>query len=642
MANRYTRITPSKFNPLTAGEIFQVPLSKQRQHDEALAKYDELGLFDINRLSEDDEAARAYIDKYKSGVNTEIDSIMKSGVTNRSKRNIRKMMQERTDWLSSDKEGGQMVANYDAYTKNKKDLENLYQTGKISRDKYLLGLQQSRSQYKGVAEGDTYSPFNAVLDVDIEKKANEIAKAIGDNPVKITEFSGLQFDPRVNKYLDVKTNRTYTPQEAIQIGVEAGLKMNQGVMSDLNQRMSLGMYGDTSVDEYMKGLGSLGQIMHGKNNFETSKQYTGIADVNNGSDKIESPSYEYGTAEELKLRNNNFSNRLNKILSGQLIAGASILTKPSMKDIDGGQNPYYQEELAEYKENVKKQNKPYQLGEFTNEYNRLSKGLKETGKLTEVTTFEDRNRIYQELVQSGQLEPEIDINSPEANKAINIYNEQSQVKNWLDTHQDIDYQPVIYTDGITRTYEGRSSKYKKTTSAELAHGIFLNAEKRLWVNPETKRAIPFDELPKKYKDFINEKKGDVSGAFSPKNYLQDQLEVGGTNRNALNAPYEIKFPDGKKFIVGRSQSELNSLSYRVDSEFGDVWRNINKMPGITYETSLSGVGSVKVVKNDDGSVTLREVDKNGNYKTAYNEEEDTYPTEDLLWSTLKILNGISE
>lgn len=252
--NRYSNYTPSQFNPLSMEEIFTVPLAKQAKHDQAQAALDELGLFDIQRLQQDNDLAEGYINEYTDKINQEVDSINQSGINNQSLGRIKSMARDRQKWLTQG-QGKDIKANYDAYVANKSQLDKMFEKGTISADKYQLGLQQALGRYKGVAEGDKYDDFVGVADTDYVAEALELAKAVPtQKQEQFLQENGYQLSPDGSTWVHGTTGREFTKPGAIADIVMHGLGNNANVMADLKQREELGIFGKRTATDVLGDL----------------------------------------------------------------------------------------------------------------------------------------------------------------------------------------------------------------------------------------------------------------------------------------------------------------------------------------------------------------------------------------------------
>lgn len=192
MANRYTNITTSQYDPMSLQELMAAPSYLRKQHDDLESQASKLGIIDSNRLDVDNELVTGEIGKFEEGVGSYVDQLATEGFNPTSKRGLYKLAKQRRDLLSPEGSIGK-AKSYDAHAKNKQVLSKMYQSGKISKDKYELGIAKSLQDYTntgGIANQGVYNDFNAVKDTDVIEKARKVALDIQRNP-KILESFGL-------------------------------------------------------------------------------------------------------------------------------------------------------------------------------------------------------------------------------------------------------------------------------------------------------------------------------------------------------------------------------------------------------------------------------------------------------------------
>ncbi len=599
MSNRYSRVTPSQFNPLSLQETFLVPMAKQQQHDQIMLKADELGLFDMNALPVDRATVDDFTTSYRSRIDDLTDDIMAKGIDNMSKGKLRNLISERNNFTSG--VGKQIAGNLASYSANKTELDKMYQSGKISRDKYQLGLQQALGNYRGVSAGDTYNPFTAVQDTDFFGKAKEIASAISNNPQKITQFSGLRYSPTTGKYVDTTTNREFTEPEAIRRAVRARLMMDTEVMSDLRQREGLGMLGRSSVEQYVDGLGILNEAVYGKNNVRSTRKFVGVDRSGQDDNNLTNPSFIYGSDRVMKLRDDKLLNGINNILEGNPTAVDRVTGERSGLSPKGRYGSILVEE-----------------GPTT--FDRLSDDMK--------TQY---NEVFNQLKRSGKIASDVSGSSKEA---------LQQVKSYLDNKraQEFKFQPIKFTDGLVRNYNDRTAKMNTSTPEQLAKGIGLNPEDYKFIDDKKGRSFnTFNDLPKKYRQELIEGKARVSAAYSARNDFAEKY--GDTVReDLLVAPMELQFSDGKKIIVSRPDSERQTPAYRVEHMYNRIWRDMAKFPDIDLPVNMPGLGATKVQ-----SLLQPKIDANGNeleIKITDEQGNVGYATQDQFEAAFKQAYGI--
>ena len=562
--NRYTQVSPSQFNPLSMQEIFTVPLAKQKQHDQVQTKLDDLGLFDIERLSEDDPYAREYIDGYRNKIDAEVDSIMNKGVTPGSMRNVRNLINDRNKWLSSDQEGGKMKANYDSFINYKKSLDKELEEGDLELSRYNALLGNARKDYStGIRDGNL-NLMSAAKKVDIGEYLRPFANDLKSNPRLVESYSGMK-QLSNGMYLDEKTGKEWHEKDLINNVLSNMAMQNLDIQNYLGQNKSLGLIENPT--SYLNAITRSFDAGYGVDKITKDRIYRNpIADSGDGSDITDTGDYEYGSAQELQLRSEGLGNTLGKILNGEELPRKTNVTEwhgnRGTTKTEPGRKYNFEQDLND---------------EQKKDYDYILNGLKESA-----------------IIKEGM--------SPEM--------EMATVKKYMDTHNDIDYQPIIHTDGLFKYYDNKTSKMKVQTPKDLFKGISAQAENRVWIDPNTNKVINYDNLPKEDKELINEEKGIVSGVYSSKNFLRESIEDPISDK-ALISPYQVKLPNGKKYLVGRSQRELNSKSYEVDGLFNDIWRNTNKFPDIPYKTQLDQMGKVSITKLSDGRIIINKLDDNG-------------------------------
>lgn len=555
--NRYSRVTPSQFNPLSLQETFMVPLAKQQMQDQIVGQADQLGLFDINALQQDQPLVDNFTNNFRGKLDDLTNEIMSKGVDGMSKGKLRSLIAERRKFMEG--QGAAVESNFNAYNANKAELDKLYQKGKISRDKYLRGLQSALGSYQGVEQGDSYNPFSAVQDVDFFKKAEDVAKAISNNPKKITQFSGLQYNPTTNKYIDTTTNREFTERDAIRQAVRARLKMDTDVMSDLQQREGLGMLGNTSVDKYIDGLGILNEAIYAKDNIKANRKFVArdrsLDDLNQ---ETESPSFIYGSDRVMKLRDDKLADRLGRILEGGKIPGAKV-------SFAGGTG-FSAGSIGLGNRNAG----------TVDSYEKMDGNLK--------TQY---NELFNQLKRSGKIGDEVSGGSDEALQAVKGYLDEKRAK-------EFKFQPIKFTDGLVRGYDDRKIKMSTSTPEQIAKGISLNPADYKWIDDEKGKVMnTYDDLPKKYRQELLEGKARVSSVYSARNDFADKY--GATvPEDILVAPMELQFSDGKKYLVSRPDGERQTRAYRVDHLYNRLWRDMAKYPDIDLPTNIPGIGRVNV------------------------------------------------
>jgi len=185
--NRYSRVTPSQFNPLSLSEIMAPALSKQKTHDTTIQRLDELGLFDINRLEQDEDFSSKYINDYTDKVNKQAEAIMANGVDAQSMRDMMKLKQDRDNFLKND--GRDIIQNYQKFQANKAILDKKLASDQISGKRYEEILELAKKGYDGFQKG-SYQDYYGAAEQDVGEYMKK--SLVGLQPSQIAQHYGLK------------------------------------------------------------------------------------------------------------------------------------------------------------------------------------------------------------------------------------------------------------------------------------------------------------------------------------------------------------------------------------------------------------------------------------------------------------------
>jgi Fe-S cluster biosynthesis and repair protein YggX len=601
VVNRYTRVTPSRFNPLSMKEIFAVPLAKQRQHDENIALADELGLFDLNRLQADDEEARKYIDSYGKNIDKTVDDIYSKGITNEARRNLRKLAKEKQNWMSQDGVGGKMQANYQAYANYKANLDEAVKEGKLGTDRYNRLLNQALAEYTGVVNDGKLNLEDAAARVDIAKKLQPYMKDIMSNPDLLEQNTGFKFDENSGMFINVKNGRKSTQEGLVGIVANNLAKLDPEVMQYLNQRERLGL---GSAEETIAGLAQTFNAGYSVN--ETTQDITGKyppewTGGGPNNDNNGRGTFELTGARELNLKNRMLRNELNSILSGTSKINKVGMTASSSLGATVSTGDTFT--VTTY-ENLSDEQKT--------KFNTILDGLKNSGE------FESGNTDINISIEDLKKDPDLKKQYEDDRKK-----EIQAVKKYLDDHQDLDYQNILNTKDMYKTYSDRSTRIKKSTPVELAEAIKVNGAYRVWIDSKTGEEVKFEDL-----DQEQIQKGKVAGVYDAKNYLSKSIDD-PIHSNSLVSPYEFVTPDGKRYLVSRDQSEQQTGEYQADAKFQDTWQTITMMPDIPHKINIPEFGGDVYITKKGDKIYINTADPETNEITT-NSKRYTLDNDDEL------------
>lgn len=567
--NRYSRVSPSQFNPLSMQEIFTVPLAKQKLHDQAQAQLDELGLFDINRLDADDDTAREYINEYKNRIDSQVDSIMNQGITHQTNRNIRKLLNDKNKWMSNDGVGGKIQSNYNAYQDYKSKLDKALEDGKLGNERYNALLNQATAKYEGVVNDGRLNLESVANRVDVAKKLKPYVKDVMSNPDSIESNTGFKYDPNSGMFINVKQGTTTTKEGLMEIIANNFAKTDPEIMNYLNQRERLGFEksedvisniaktfeGGYSVNEYRQDL--------------TGKYPPEWMANNDKPDEPNNPSYEELPQQTYNLPVNQLSQSMGKMTD--YYEGSTAYISPTTGISGGGTG--YMVKVDDNKREEYYNSLPEQQRDI---YSKIYESLKSRGKLP-------KNKNPKDLT----LNQYVDKFSEEAVNAINKY---------LEKNKKYTQSTKLITNGQNSEYNGNAILSSKSLN-EVSNAWYSQRSNRSYlIDGELKS---WDQLDSKTQELLNDKDSKVNGYLSPKNFMRLNYN-GSQNSDAMASMISIITPDGQQIMATRGRSEINSPAYKSDMKFNEIWSNTNSLPNIAYETNINGekLNIVRITEDD--------------------------------------------
>lgn len=156
MANRYTNLTPSQFNPLSLEEIMMVPLAKQAKHEATQSGLSAAGLFDVNRLQADEDLISKSTGEFRNKLTGVEDKLMERGVSSDISKQLIDLKRKKDYNLSQEGDWGKAQNAYAGYQANMKEIrdnKNMSESDKQLFSRYAL------ERYKGIEAGDRYSSY---------------------------------------------------------------------------------------------------------------------------------------------------------------------------------------------------------------------------------------------------------------------------------------------------------------------------------------------------------------------------------------------------------------------------------------------------------------------------------------------------
>lgn len=219
--NRYTRLTPSTFTPMSLEEMMMVPLAKQKQHEDILNNQDaiEAELSNMKRLSQDDPFVTEKIKSYKDQLEGISNSISKEGVNRETSRNFRKLFNNYKFDISDSGDLGRAQNNYNLAKQReaefRKNIDRRHSQTAISKliDK---GYKNFQGTLREDGSYNEFGNFGGPGFYDYRKEAVDIlSRAAADGISVGNSGSDIEFitDPSTGATMAQVTNSQLTEQE---------------------------------------------------------------------------------------------------------------------------------------------------------------------------------------------------------------------------------------------------------------------------------------------------------------------------------------------------------------------------------------------------------------------------------------------
>ena len=200
MANRYSQITPSQFNPMSLQEVMMVPLMQRQKHDQLIAQQEMLrqGLAKVDPLDVHMNEAL----NVKSGIENKLVSqaelLSREGINPNTQGDFLALNREYQNLISPTGRLGQINAAKQVYAKNFNDyLEDAQKTKGWSRERALSNWNKFSKQYTGF-EGDKIAnigQLGAPKKVEVLDVLKDVKSLLGEQVVGEMKASGYNFQP---------------------------------------------------------------------------------------------------------------------------------------------------------------------------------------------------------------------------------------------------------------------------------------------------------------------------------------------------------------------------------------------------------------------------------------------------------------
>ena len=601
--NRYTEISPSKFNPLSLQEILMVPAMKRQQHNQLLAEQQALrqGLAKVDPHDKYyDEAVRL-----KNELETKMDStatkLSQQGIDNNMIADTIALNREYQNLVSPTGKLGMINAHkvnlkktYDDYLEASVKMGNPMDVAKIHAEQALQKHLQA----------PLYDDKGRVIDfkidqgpskfIDVPARFNELAKSAGMTSDEWKRNSGyLTFDKQNNRYV-VNTNRGgLTASNKAQLQSVADLMTQEIFDPSTETRRSID-YNFQDPESVLKRLNTQRGI------YQTDKT---------GSER----GYSIGSVDWSK----NDTKKSNVAGITEDVNLKEINTDNAIRNVESLGNKQYKlfqlppKQRYETEEDYQNRIKNVKFDPTTKQY------IQNVGrKLTDLDI--DTQNQYIDIYNSFKAKGKID----KSDKLLD-YNEDTvkQIAKEMRRIQTVNFSNVIISSDSVENEILASPSLVKKDAAERDSFI----QRRFKVAKGNQQQILFDKNGNEINlDDVDPSTITLNGHYSPINKLKD---FGGSKNNAIspfNVSWKDKSGDLHTGLMPRDATDMNRPLFKAAKVI-----KLTSDKAVDNEGSFSSFNSNNLPELKNADLSIFGINTRGlsGLRTKYDSTNKTYTLE---------------
>ena len=267
MAGITPSITTASFKPLELNEILMVPLALQAKEDQTQLALDELSLLESNSLDVDKGYVSGQIGAFKKEADVLSEELYTSGVGGNFVNKVKGLRKRKNNEFSLEGKTGQAAAAFNQFKVNE---ANIMKDPRLTADQKVLGLQEAKTNYTGVAEGGQYQDYVGAAHIGIQDKAYDIANKM--TPQEIKRVTGVEMDAN-GYYRDNGYVYKDLPSKYIEKVIKQALEGDQDLMAYAQEMERLGI--STVEEELTKAAKNAGNVYQRKDRDYQSKMLPG-------------------------------------------------------------------------------------------------------------------------------------------------------------------------------------------------------------------------------------------------------------------------------------------------------------------------------------------------------------------------------
>jgi hypothetical protein len=607
--NRYTDITPSKFNPLSMEEIMMVPLMKRQQHNKLLADQQTM----LAGLAKVDPHDKFYNEakELKTGLESKFDkfagTLATSGVDNNLTAEAISLNREYQDMVGPMGKIGQINAHNAGLQKEYADyVTNVTKMGYSPRktkehiDNFVAEHVNKEPKYD--SNGRVINFKAPELPGNYKNHLVEAERYYKDMGMSSTEWS--------NAFAGVVRdgNGQYVASNSNGGASSSNLKNRQAVATFMNQRVNNPNdelrramdYEGVTPEEAIRDFKSMSGI-YAKDSTMTKHG----EDISNLSSDTEKPEGGYEGVATSTAEHGSDAGDFSDV---DLVGEDQQVAKPSTSQIVAGLGPVTTQ--ATYEKTGKKWTSDgIQSPIVKEQYNLVYDEMKAKGYTGGKDTKETAKLIKAELLKTGKVT--------------------------LSTHTikpDVDGNAMLFPGELVGKNNNQRTENIKTDVQSGARTI---------IDPRNGKKLTGTEAANEGLEIIN-----YYGYDSPHNWGNAGTDYKFNNSKQAVSPHKVivRYKDGDKNVdvvttVSRTDTELNSNEFYAMEDLHKTYRKMTLRPGhaVPFQTEKKGVKGASVIymnKNDKGQPLAKpviEVSIPGNKpRRMYEEEYLEFMTNTLL------------
>lgn len=621
--NRYTRLTPAKYNPRSMQEMMMLPMMQRQKHDQSIASAVAMGDIDSQAANVDKPTIDRVKGEYEGSINDYIEKLNQDGFNHESTQGIIDLSKKKKDL--TEKYLDPAAKNLAGMQKLQKDIMDSKLNGGWSPDKAQAFAAKQIQQFQGTfnEDGTTNSFQGKMLPtfVNASERIDDAIENIGeDTKQSLMESYGTHnfHELMVSTKIDGKDKMKILSMVGLELQSDSQFLNSYRTETEIGGLNEFDSKGNLKIGQFKEDgtfapESRLGVLLYAKamgassqkqtNTFSNISDGLGLYKAKQQLDLESQPGKAYTSLpiEREQIRNKSFYESITNIAEGKHLSGDRPLAPKS--DSQAAQKDY----LDQYKRYEETGGK----GE--------AYGIKHMSK-EEQTRYND---LFEKLKEKGNIPNGVDINSKEA--AVGI-------KNYLSK-----YESLTHSNTLIRPNQAKPGSLDQ---ALLYDTDIANASKMLTQDIRSKLVQVWDEegnpvdMEELYSTLEDEKL-DYLGVMSPNNHI-DAFKESGSSQTIM--PHMVGI-GGTRYYVGRQSSEMRTPEYAAASVIKQATYEGGRQPGLRIDHDAdnpvlrnSGINGLETVFNPDtNSYNIKVKFENG--KTWYPEqgEVDTQKFNEIIY-----------